>query len=56
MSSTTGHETTTRAAAAEEQAAAEAPATSPLVEEVEPANPVREAMEDAEALTLAGSL
>jgi predicted PurR-regulated permease PerM len=56
VSSTTGHETTTRAAAAEEQAAAEAPATSPLVEEVEPANPVREAMEDAEAERQAGGL
>jgi len=47
VSSTTGNET--RAAAAEEQAAVEAPPTSPLIEEIEPANPVREAMEDAEA-------
>jgi predicted PurR-regulated permease PerM len=55
VSSTTGHETT-RAAAAEAQAAVEAPPTSPLVEEVEPNNPVREAMEDAEAERQAGGL
>jgi predicted PurR-regulated permease PerM len=55
VNSTTGTETT-RAAAAEEQAAADAPPTSPLVEEVEPSNPVREAMEDAEAERQAGGL
>ena len=54
VSSTTGNET--RAAAAEEQAAVEAPPTSPLIEEIEPANPVREAMEDAEAERQAGGL
>jgi len=55
VSSTTGNETTT-VATAEEQAAVEAPPTSPLVEEIEPSNPVREAMEDAEAERQAGGL
>ena len=55
VSSTTGNETT-RAAAAEERAAAQATASSPLVEEVGPSNPVREAMEHAEAERQAGGL
>jgi predicted PurR-regulated permease PerM len=55
VSSTTGKETT-MAAAAEEQAAAETPPTSPLVEEVDRTDPVREAMEDAEAERQAGGL
>jgi predicted PurR-regulated permease PerM len=56
VSSTTGSETTTRDAASEDQDEAQTPPTSPLVEEIEPSNPVHEAMEDAEAERQAGGL
>ena len=55
MSSTTGRETT-RAAAAEEETSAQTPPTTPLVKEVDRTDPVREAMEDAEAERLTGGL
>jgi predicted PurR-regulated permease PerM len=56
VSSTTGKETTRAAAAEGQDDAAETPPTSPLVEEIDPTDPVREAMEDAEAERQAGGL